>query len=728
MVNMKGLALILAILISPLVASGLLAQQFYIPLPTGNDNFYKDSFTIYAVFDEIPDYVNFTIDGEFLTSTVKVDDNNWSALVSTLTREGSSFTLGVVALKSVVNGTPIIFSTTKPPIKIDGILPDIDKADTNVNTAGISEAITVFINVTPQEQFLDYVTVGEESGSTYLNVTAPSQNVDIQTTPGELGCVAEAKCDLVAKAYDEAGNWEEFPFDMDVTLVPPSSIGIFIDIHSPLNAAFHSDSVIPLWVNVNVSGVNPAASNFCDFVLKDDEGHYANANPSVNSYNIGDFTGEQQALELKDLIKEVKKGSYNLTFSCRDSDEKEYSKSSEFVLLDTTPPKIFLEITEVSNSSVNISVNSSELFEIGLLEYKILGTDNATEIQVPEIFDSIFNLGISNLKSSTEYIIRVVGVDKEENEADAETEIFKTRGGDAFEDGDEKSKAQVTNTGVKRDENKDFIGQNYSKGIDWFLEGEETKILISNFDLIVRELIVKPTEKLRNVHIEIIASEQPPSTFENDTPDETNVYQYFVINAESAPADKIKHAKIKFEVSQIWLRDNNLDINSVALLRYDGEWKRLPTSLVKQGALLHEYEALSPGFSLFAVVGTVMPSQKVEESINEVEDEQKVEEEVKEETTKKKQASKWYLWLIGILIGVVILGLLFYGVKSSTTSKGTSEKKKMKDHKVVKTHMKKLEGFVDEALQKGHSKHELKEKLIKSGWDERLVEFVLRRR
>ena len=81
------------------------------------------------------------------------------------------------------------------------------------------------------------------------------------------------------------------------------------------------------------------------------------------------------------------------------------------------------------------------------------------------------------------------------------------------------------------------------------------------------------------------------------------VYSYLRIEVSAEPGS-IKYAKIKFKVSKAWMEENDIDESTVKLLRYTGTlWQELSTSMVGEDANYVYYEAETPGFSYFAVVG-----------------------------------------------------------------------------------------------------------------------------
>jgi len=82
------------------------------------------------------------------------------------------------------------------------------------------------------------------------------------------------------------------------------------------------------------------------------------------------------------------------------------------------------------------------------------------------------------------------------------------------------------------------------------------------------------------------------------------VYQYFNITAENVEDEDIAGANLTFEVSKSWLEENNIDKNSIRLLRFhDNAWEELETILLYEDNETITYLAFLPGFSYFAIAG-----------------------------------------------------------------------------------------------------------------------------
>ncbi|WP_340820700.1 S-layer protein domain-containing protein [Methanolobus sp. WCC4] len=73
---------------------------------------------------------------------------------------------------------------------------------------------------------------------------------------------------------------------------------------------------------------------------------------------------------------------------------------------------------------------------------------------------------------------------------------------------------------------------------------------------------------------------------------------------KSGFSENIEDCVIGFKVSKEWLAENEIDEGSVRLLHYsDGEWEELDTELVDEDDGYLHFEARTPGFSPFAIVG-----------------------------------------------------------------------------------------------------------------------------
>jgi PGF-pre-PGF domain-containing protein len=80
------------------------------------------------------------------------------------------------------------------------------------------------------------------------------------------------------------------------------------------------------------------------------------------------------------------------------------------------------------------------------------------------------------------------------------------------------------------------------------------------------------------------------------------VYQYIQIDNLNFEDKDIEEASINFVVERSWLKENSISPENVALHRYVGfEWEQLPINISSKEGEVVRYEAITKGFSLFAI-------------------------------------------------------------------------------------------------------------------------------
>ena len=113
-------------------------------------------------------------------------------------------------------------------------------------------------------------------------------------------------------------------------------------------------------------------------------------------------------------------------------------------------------------------------------------------------------------------------------------------------------------------------------------------------------IALKADKTVSDVKVVVEKIERTP-----DIPEPSGVaYTYLDITMENAGSAKID-GMIEFKVGKWWISDNNIDEATVTLNRYDRTegWKMLPTTKVGEDNATVYFEAETPGFSMFAVMG-----------------------------------------------------------------------------------------------------------------------------
>jgi len=82
------------------------------------------------------------------------------------------------------------------------------------------------------------------------------------------------------------------------------------------------------------------------------------------------------------------------------------------------------------------------------------------------------------------------------------------------------------------------------------------------------------------------------------------VYHFISVTPVNIKDEDIAEAKIKFKVEKSWITQNNISVNTIALLRFSNNtWNKLTTTKVSEDANYAYFEAETPGFSYFAISG-----------------------------------------------------------------------------------------------------------------------------
>lgn len=118
----------------------------------------------------------------------------------------------------------------------------------------------------------------------------------------------------------------------------------------------------------------------------------------------------------------------------------------------------------------------------------------------------------------------------------------------------------------------------------------------------IRQIKIQVKNKVQNVKITITKVDGKPATITKEI--SGKVYKYMSIDHENINDSDIDTAEIEFEVEKSWLTDNNLDPDSIKLMRYSNDnWEILETEKTSETANYYYYKAKTPGFSYFAIVG-----------------------------------------------------------------------------------------------------------------------------
>jgi PGF-pre-PGF domain-containing protein len=124
---------------------------------------------------------------------------------------------------------------------------------------------------------------------------------------------------------------------------------------------------------------------------------------------------------------------------------------------------------------------------------------------------------------------------------------------------------------------------------------------ITKKEIGLRQINIEIKSQANNVRITITKLEGKPANVIHEI--RGKVYKYMEINIENLANENISNATIEFEVNKSWIRENNIDKNTISLNRYRNGWEKLRTRLITENESYIIYEAETPGFSVFAISG-----------------------------------------------------------------------------------------------------------------------------
>jgi PGF-pre-PGF domain-containing protein len=137
--------------------------------------------------------------------------------------------------------------------------------------------------------------------------------------------------------------------------------------------------------------------------------------------------------------------------------------------------------------------------------------------------------------------------------------------------------------------------------------GEETEVELENSDETGIECIMFTAKAdLTNVKITVVKLSGKPEYIAEDPTKVVTIYAYLEIEITAddkyVADDDIESLKIRFKVEQTWMKENNIDKETIVLMKYhNNEWQKLPTTVISEDAVYVYFESETTGFSTFAI-------------------------------------------------------------------------------------------------------------------------------
>ena len=154
------------------------------------------------------------------------------------------------------------------------------------------------------------------------------------------------------------------------------------------------------------------------------------------------------------------------------------------------------------------------------------------------------------------------------------------------------------------------------------------------------------------------------------------VYKYMEIKGDNINETHIDKVKIQFQVNKSWITSNNINRATISLNRYkNNNWEKLTTKEVSEDNDYVYYEAETPGFSTFAIIGeevtTTVATTVVATTVATTRATTTIPTNI---PSGIGGVPTWITVLIILIIVIVIVGLVFGRGRSKTREKDIKEK------------------------------------------------------
>jgi len=142
--------------------------------------------------------------------------------------------------------------------------------------------------------------------------------------------------------------------------------------------------------------------------------------------------------------------------------------------------------------------------------------------------------------------------------------------------------------------------------INTITAGETKNISLKEYETALEEIKITAADNLTDVKVNIEKLTEKPHDV---TKPSEKVYAYISIET-NAESDDISSILITFKVEKSWIEENNIDKETIILLRYhNNEWQKLTTTFKSENDKNVYYEAEVPGLSTFAIVGSTLTTK-----------------------------------------------------------------------------------------------------------------------
>ena len=450
-----------------------------------------------------------------------------------------------------------------------------------------------------------------------------------------------------------------------------SFVLITVDNTAPLITTFTNPQILDNFTsglevfNVTVTGGVTDVSSVVFNITNGTE-----ADVSLTAGAIADESAWNATLNVSFLTE----GNHTFHVIANDTVLNQNATESTSFIVDRSAPNVTLRTATFSTSDTTptVSMNFTDaLFAEASCTLYMGGTATVTNSSVMNNTNT--NLTVTSALSAAEYFTEVNCTDGSGNIGNSSSitiTIDAVAAATTSSSGSSGGGSRGSSSGVSAGSNV------YHKEI-WTSvdEGETANIELDVDSVAVTSISFEALETIWGAWVKIEGTdidELPTKVGEVDS----TVHSYFEVSkSNSVKNNLLEDIELDFQIEEEWLNENGLDATQIALYHFDDKdddaiWERLETSYNGKDGEFAYYQAMTPGFSYFAIAQ--------DESV-EVEEETTTESEedfglVEEDSSGLKS------WFTVAIVIVVLLAIWLFvsSLKSKNAGKPSTRKKKKK--------------------------------------------------
>lgn len=288
---------------------------------------------------------------------------------------------------------------------------------------------------------------------------------------------------------------------------------------------------------------------------------------------------------------------------------KSLSFFSVIILLITFFSMIFIVSVNADDSSLAMNVDYLKESYDQQKETQVSNEEDTTTNNVDSDFIDSSTIDTetdmeetTTTKTTTPKITTVNADDKEIESSTSNNEINET------EEDISKNNSSAVLYGVENNDIQKVDEIIVKKDLGDIATGVTVSVESDKDEISIKSLEFETTGNYENVNYTIKKLDDKPADILEEPMENSTVYEYLDIklttNEIYMHEEEFEYIKFQFKVEKTWIENNNIDKESITLIRFNNGWYPLPTSFLFEDELFLYFEAESPGLSIYTVVGT----------------------------------------------------------------------------------------------------------------------------